>query len=100
MYYKEWSSDELWLPDAGLCILPDDSQIPRKSPTEVQPFFDEDTLSKIETTLKKAKGYLERGQCHLWWEDWLMEAKKHMVREEPTVMYGLLLTLIHIGVNE
>ena len=29
MYYKEWSSDKLWLPDAGLCILPDGNQVPK-----------------------------------------------------------------------
>ena len=83
MYYKEWSSDDSWLPDTGLCILPDDQPIPAYDPKVLQPLFEQDTLSKLESTLRKIRGYLQKGGHTAWWEQWISEAKPFTSEKQP-----------------
>lgn len=53
MFYKEWSSDEFWLPETGLAILPTDDPIPADQPLIISPYYDKENIQKLETTLRK-----------------------------------------------
>lgn len=90
MYYKEWSTDSFWLPEAGICILPEQYPVPTCEPREIQPLFDAEVLSKVETTLKKISAYLERDGACSWWEAWLENAKK-LTHSQDAKLTGLLI---------
>ncbi len=98
MYYKEWSNDSFWLPDTGLCVLPESNPIPLVDPKELQPFLDGDILSKIETTIKKIGGYLEKGGAASWWTEWFRSARIHTSHTEPQELNGKL-CVVHVCTN-
>ena len=50
MVYKEWSTDNFWLPQTGLAILPYQNAIPTERPVIMKPYFDPENLKKLEST--------------------------------------------------
>lgn len=76
MFYKEWSTDDIWLPSRGLDLLEGAHQnrsIPIVSvPSLVLPTFDANDLQKkLTTTITKIDGYLEKSGAIEWWNSWL-----------------------------
>lgn len=64
MYYKEWSTDDYWLPQTGLAILPTESPSLTAKPNIMMPCFDTDNLKKLESTLQiKARCIHEQSWC-------------------------------------
>ena len=88
MFYKEWSSDEFWLPQSGLAILPTDHPIPSLKPLVLGPCYDPDSLKKLEATLKKASAYLNKAGVSAWWASWLEQAKMCVEPQQPKEMEG------------
>ena len=80
MFYKEWSTDDTWLPSRGLDLLEGAHQsrsIPIASvPSLVLPTFDANDLQKLTTTITKIDGYLEKSGAKEWWNSWLHQAEK------------------------
>ncbi len=78
MFYKEWSTDEMWLPSHGISLLDgtyESGSLPLQGcPTLVAPTFAADDLQKLTTTVKKVAGYLEKSGAKNWWEEFLREA--------------------------
>lgn len=74
MFYKQWSSDESWLPECGMDLLqngyPTDS-----APNNVLPSFDSDNYKKLESTISKVNAYLEKSGAKQWWTDFLQGLK-------------------------
>ena len=76
MFYKEWSTDDIWLPSRGLDLIEGAHQstsIPIASvPSLVLPTFDANDLQKkLTTTITKIDGYLEKSGAIEWWNSWL-----------------------------
>lgn len=88
MYYKEWSTDEFWLPQTGLVVLPVEKPVPTSNPLMIQPYFDPENFKKLETTLRKVSVYLDKASVAGWWKSWLEESRKHMEPLQPQVMEG------------
>lgn len=88
MFYKEWSTDDFWLPQSGLAILPTDHPIPCLKPLVLRPCYDADSLKKLEATLRKASAYLNKAGVSAWWTSWLSEATRAVEPKEPSVMEG------------
>lgn len=53
MFYKEWSTDDFWLPQSGLAILPSDNPVPLLQPIVMKPHHDQENIVKLEATLRK-----------------------------------------------
>jgi hypothetical protein len=53
MFYKEWSTDNIWLPQTGLAILPTEKSAPTQQPLLIRPFYDPESTEKLESTLRK-----------------------------------------------
>lgn len=87
MFYKEWSTDEFWLPQAGLSILPMSNSTPCLKPC-VLPCYDPDNLKRLESTLSKVCGFLDKVGVSSWWAAWLEETKKNIVPQQPKEMQG------------
>lgn len=79
MFYKEWSSDDTWLPSQGISILEGAHQSGHLpiggTPKLVRPTFASDDLQKITTTVRKVAGYLEKSEAKEWWDKWILEAE-------------------------
>lgn len=88
MYYKEWSTDDFWLPQLGLAILPTGNSTPSHKPCVLSPCYDSDNLKKLESTLNKVGAYLDKAGTSTWWATWLEEAKKHVEPQEPQEIEG------------
>ena len=75
MFYKEWSSDDFWLPEDGLALLMENNEQLFPSLTTLPPiiktFIKPDEISGIQTMVHKLSGYLRKGGHHNWWESWL-----------------------------
>lgn len=94
MFYKEWSTDDLWLPQTGLTLLPSENTIPTDKPLIMRPFYDADILNKVEATLKKISAYLDKAGAALWWISWLEEARNYVEEQEPWPMTGIFVQKI------
>lgn len=88
MFYKEWSTDNFWLPPSGLEILPTDHPVPSCKPLILSPLYDPDSLKKMEATLRRASAYLDKASVSAWWASWLEEAMKCVEPKVPQVMDG------------
>ncbi len=88
MFYKEWSTDSFWLPQTGLSLLPVPNSVPTLPPLVLRPCFDPEHLAKLEATLKKIGGYLDKAGAAAWWSSWLDEARKYTEPAEPQPMEG------------
>lgn len=53
MFYKEWSTDDIWLPQTGLAILPTINPAPTRQPLMIRPYYDPESIGKLESTLRK-----------------------------------------------
>ena len=89
MYYKEWSTDSFWLPTGGLSILPTNNPTPTKHPLVLQPFFDEDGLSKLAATVKKIEAYLDKAHAASWWRTWLEHASQQTTHVQAKPLRGM-----------
>lgn len=89
MFFKEWSTDDFWLPHTGLAILPNNSAIPAEKPRIIKPYFDPENLKKLESTLRKVSAYLDRAGAADWWKSWIVDAKNYTNPLEPVTMEGL-----------
>lgn len=90
MFYKEWSTDDFWLPQSGLAILPTDHPTPIIKPLILRPCYDSDSLKKLEATLRKASAYLNKAGVSAWWTSWLEEAMTYVEPQQPQEMEGTL----------
>ena len=59
MFYKEWSTDDCWLPQTGLAILPTDNPIPTQQPQMIRPYYEPESIQKLEATLRKVSVALQ-----------------------------------------
>lgn len=89
MFYKQWSTDDMWLPSQGIGILDEAYQsnaIPIPDiPSMVKPKLDKDDLQKLQTMVSKVQGYLEKSGAKVWWDKLLSKAKDiSMNKELPT----------------
>ncbi len=106
MFYKEWSTDSFWLPSGGLSILPTNQPVPSKHPLVLQPFFDEDGITKLEATIRKIGGYLDKADAASWWTTWLQCARKQTSRVPPQKLRGVcectmgIVSIVHPLVSE
>ncbi len=98
MFYKQWSTDEAWLPSQGVGILEGAHQsgaLPIEgSPGLVQPTIAVEDLNKLSTTIRKVAGYLEKSGAKVWWDTWLTKAEEicsDSLSEQPTE--GMLSTI-------
>ena len=86
MFYKEWSTDDFWLPQSGMYLLQEYSGriVPViEATTLVGCQFDAEKLQKLESTLSKLGGYL-KGDALSWWNGFINNAKKNSsVHENP-----------------
>ena len=75
MFYKEWSSNDFWLPEDGLALLMENNEQLFPLLTTLLPiiktFIKPDEISGIQTMVHKLSGYLRKGGHHNWWESWL-----------------------------
>ena len=88
MFFKEWSTDSFWLPQAGIAFLPTNNSVPKHRPLMSIPYYDPDTLKKLEVTVKKIRAYLDKAGTSEWWELWLKEARKYVEPKEPQESEG------------
>lgn len=95
MYYKEWSTDSFWLPTGGLSILPTSNATPTKHPLVLQPFFDEDGLSKLAATIKKIEAYLDKADAASWWRTWLEHAKQQTTHVQAQQLRGMYCSVLN-----
>jgi hypothetical protein len=90
MFFKEWSTDNLWLPETGLAILPDENTTPAENkPCIINPYFDPDNLKKFESTLRKVSAYLDKQGAAEWWKSWLANSRNYLTPQAPQIMEGL-----------
>ena len=89
MFFKEWSTDDFWLLQTGLAILPTENTIPVVKPHIIKPCFDSENLKKLESTLKKVSAYMDKAGAAEWWVSWLEDAKNYVKPLEPQTMEGL-----------
>ena len=79
MWYKEWSGDDLWLPDGGLQLLVElnGNLIPAVDdrPGVIRPSFD-DEVDELQKMVEKLAGYLKKGGQYQWWMSWLNSLRK------------------------
>ena len=99
MFYKEWSTDSFWLPSGGLSILPGDNPIPTLDPKVLQPFYDEESLCKLEATIRKISAYLDRANANSWWMDWLEKVRQHTVHEQAKPIQGVFKCDCHLPIT-
>ena len=90
MFYKEWSTDPIWLPQSGLSFLPNGNTIPNKLPLIVTPYYDPENLKLLKNTLKKISGYLNKASisASAWWTKWLEHAHQLNQRTKPQPIKG------------
>lgn len=50
-------------------------------PLAIYPFFESEVLDKLEATVQKASAYLERSRANIWWNTWLLNARRHTTPE-------------------
>ena len=89
MFYKEWSTDNFWLPQQGLSILPTGNSTPSFQPRLLSPCFDPEILKRLESTVHKISAYLDKAGTSTWWAGWLDTAKNHTNPQEPKEMQGM-----------
>ena len=86
MFYKQWSTDDIWLPSQGVGILDEAYQskaIPITGiPSMVEPKLDKDDFQKLQAMVTKVQGYLERSRAKAWWDNWLSTAKEISLGKE------------------
>lgn len=63
MFYKEWSSDDMWMPETGLAILPAEDPVPTECPSTIMPYYDQENIRKLESTLRKVDSLCQRKRC-------------------------------------
>lgn len=81
MFYKQWSTDEVWLPVQGIDLL--EGELPvLTAPKTVSPTIAADDLRKLSTTINKIEGYLEKSGAKKWWDDWLNDAESLCSNED------------------
>ena len=84
MFYKEWATDECWLPESGLAILALDKTtnkvVPSSIPSMVIPNCD--NMDKLETTLARISAYLKDGAKE-WWRNWIQDVRKENGKQPP-----------------
>ena len=90
MFYKEWSSDDNWLPKDGLRFLDPDAVHSTKM-TAIQPKYDKEDLPKLESTIKKITCYLDEDQKR-WCPNWLVSAKSFTDARENVEITGTIVT--------
>lgn len=85
LFYKQWSTDELWLPPQGISILEGVAQsgLPTGVPNLVHPSLARDDLQKLTTTITKVAGYLEKSGAKQWWAEWLQQAEQICESSNP-----------------
>lgn len=80
MFYKQWSTDDTWLPTQGIGILDEAYQMQAipipGNPCMVKPKMDKEDLQKLQTVVIKAQGYLEKSGAKNWWDKWMSKAKE------------------------
>ena len=59
MFYKEWSTDDCWVPQTGLAILPTDNPIPTRQPQMIRAYYEPESIQKLEATLRKVSVALQ-----------------------------------------
>lgn len=52
-------------------------------PLAIYPFFESEVLDKLEATVQKASAYLERSRANIWWNTWLLNARRHTPEHCP-----------------
>lgn len=87
MFYKEWSSDDSWLPKKGLQFLDSDAVL-NTNVTAIQPKYDKEDLTKLGSTIKKITCYLDEDRRR-WWAEWLLNAKSYTNGRENMDIAGI-----------
>lgn len=99
MFYKEWSTDDFWLPQSGMYILQNFSGriIPIvEAPSLVAMQFDCEKLQKLQGTLLKLAGYLEKCGALSWWDKFMSNANKNVsVHGSPECKCQSYITCMH-----
>lgn len=75
MFYKEWSTDDYWLPQSGMYVLAD-TNIPHGIPDMVEVKYDQEKVQKIESTISKLTAYLEKSGALEWWANFIATMKR------------------------
>lgn len=70
MYYKEWSTDEFWLPQSGMSVLAN-AYLPHGMPELLAVQYDQEKVKKVESTISKLTGYLEKSGALDWWTNFI-----------------------------
>lgn len=86
MFYKEWSTDDFWLPQSGMYFFLNfnGSTTPCGTPNLVNAQFDLEKTQKVENTLSKLTGYLEKSDALDWWKSFIAKMKQtNTVHEDP-----------------
>lgn len=75
LFYKQWSTDEYWLPDGGLRVLVahDGQHYPQLNdiPQVIHPTIDAEEHASLQTMALKLKAYLAHSGKFDWWMEWL-----------------------------
>ena len=88
LFFKEWSTDKMWLPPTGLAILPSQNLVPVSDPQIIQPNFDADDLKKLESMLQKINAYLDKAGASKWWKTWLEKAWNQVGPSDTQPLHG------------
>lgn len=100
MWYKEWSGDDLWLPDGGIQLLVkvDGNLIPAADdrPGIIRPSFD-DEVDELQKMVEKLAGYLTKGGQYQWWMSWLDSLKKSQCDRFNGILPELLVYDLDLG---
>ena len=86
MFYKEWSTDDYWLPPSGMQMLMENSDariLPAGQPSLVDISFDPVKIEKLESTISKLSGYLEKCDAREWWTKCIASAKQNTCIHGP-----------------
>lgn len=75
LFYKQWSTDDYWLPDGGLKLLvahngqyyPPMDEVPQV----IHPAIDAEEHDSLHTMALKLKAYLAHSGKFNWWMEWL-----------------------------
>ena len=113
MYYKEWSSDTLWLPQSGISLLPPgthmqpfldmlplvifsctDGFCAAQPPKCVVPQYDAEYIKKLMTTVEKAGTYLDKANASVWWKSWIQQAQENTTPSDPKCVQGTYCIII------
>ena len=69
-------------------MLPDENLIPTQDPKIIKPHYDAEDLKKLESTLSKISGYLDKAGASTQWKSWLQEAWTYVEPLQPQLMEG------------